>query len=75
MTGVWALDRQGHDLGAGPILGTAAAIKLFPAYLGVYYLSQGSTGPRRSTGLAARLDPLTLIDPGSGSPIMIMSAW
>jgi alpha-1,2-mannosyltransferase len=40
VTGVWVLDRQGHHLGAGAILGTAAAIKLFPGYLAVYYLAR-----------------------------------
>jgi Glycosyltransferase family 87 len=40
---IWALERSGRFRqlnSAGVFLGMAAAIKLFPAYLGVYYLAQ-----------------------------------
>ena len=40
VTGVWVLDRAGHHVGAGAILGTVAAIKLFPGYLAVYFLAR-----------------------------------
>ncbi len=40
VTGIWSLDRSDHPIGAGVLLGTAAAIKLFPAYLAVYYLAR-----------------------------------
>ncbi len=38
---VWALDRSGRPIAAGLLVGLAAAIKLFPAYLLVYFAVQG----------------------------------
>jgi hypothetical protein len=38
---VWALDRSGRPRAAGLLLGLAAAIKLFPAYLLLYFAAQG----------------------------------
>jgi hypothetical protein len=35
----WAADRRGWGVGAGVCLGTAAAVKLFPAFLFVYLLA------------------------------------
>jgi len=41
VTLIWALDRSGCPNAAGVVLGTAAAIKLFPAYLVVYFAARG----------------------------------
>ncbi len=38
ITGVWACDRSGRQRTAGILLGTASAIKLFPALLVFYFL-------------------------------------
>ena len=40
VTLTWALDRSGHFHAAGVVLGAAAAIKLFPAYLLVYFAAR-----------------------------------
>jgi hypothetical protein len=40
-TGAWALERRQRDSAAGMVLGIAAAIKLFPAYLLVYFVARG----------------------------------
>jgi alpha-1,2-mannosyltransferase len=56
VTAMWALDRSGRSGAAGVLLGTAAAIKLFPAYLVVYYISQGRVRPL----IAALISFLTL---------------
>ena len=40
VTAVWALDRSGRPGAAGPLLGLAMAIKVFPAYLLVYFALQ-----------------------------------
>jgi hypothetical protein len=40
ITAAWALERSGRSGIAGLLVGTAAAIKLFPAYMGVYFLAQ-----------------------------------
>ena len=40
VVGSWALDRTGRDLGAGFLLGAAATIKLFPAFLFLYFLAR-----------------------------------
>ena len=45
MTTIWALERSGRSSTAGLILGVAAAIKLFPAYLAIYYVAQGRIRP------------------------------
>ena len=41
VTGIWALERSGQLSLAGVLLGLAAAIKLFPLYLAVYFLAGG----------------------------------
>jgi len=41
VTMIWALERSGRSSAAGLVLGAAAAIKLFPAYLVVYYAARG----------------------------------
>jgi hypothetical protein len=56
VTGVWALERSGWSGMAGLLVGTAAAIKLFPAYLVIYYLARGHLRPL----LAAFLSFVTL---------------
>jgi hypothetical protein len=38
LTGTWAADRSGWPVLAGVLLGTASAIKLFPAFLFLYFL-------------------------------------
>jgi hypothetical protein len=38
LTGTWAADRIGRPLLAGTLLGTAAAVKLFPGFLLLYFL-------------------------------------
>lgn len=41
VTAIWALERANCPGTAGLLLGAAATIKLFPAYLAVYYLARG----------------------------------
>ena len=45
VTATWALERSGRSNAAGLVLGAAAAIKLFPAYLAVYYLARRQLRP------------------------------
>jgi hypothetical protein len=45
VTAIWGLERSGRSNWAALILGAAAAIKLFPAYLALYYLAQGRVRP------------------------------
>jgi alpha-1,2-mannosyltransferase len=45
VTAIWALERSGRSSAAGLVLGAAAAIKLFPAYLIVYYLARRQLRP------------------------------
>jgi alpha-1,2-mannosyltransferase len=45
VTAIWALERSGRSCTAGILLGAAAAIKLFPAYLVVYYAARGRLRP------------------------------
>jgi len=45
VTAIWALERSERSSTAGLILGAAAAIKLFPAYLIVYYAARGRRRP------------------------------
>jgi Glycosyltransferase family 87 len=37
---IWALERAGHSNWASTFVGIAAAIKLFPAYIGIYYAAR-----------------------------------
>src|SRR5262249_39739644 len=41
ITAAWALDRSGRSDAAGLLIGGAAAVKLFPAYLGVFFAARG----------------------------------
>jgi Glycosyltransferase family 87 len=59
VTLTWVLDRSGRPNAAGIVLGTAAAIKLFPAYLMVYFAARGRLRPLLATVLS--LIALTLI--------------
>jgi Glycosyltransferase family 87 len=52
LTTIWALERSGRSSTAGLLLGAAAAIKLFPAYLGVYYLARGRIRPMLAIALS-----------------------
>jgi hypothetical protein len=45
VTAIWALERSGRECTAGLLLGAAAAIKLFPAYLAMYYVARGRLRP------------------------------
>ena len=45
ITAIWALERSGRAYQAGLLLGVAAAIKLFPAYMVVYYAARGRIRP------------------------------
>ncbi len=45
VTLIWALDRSGRPNAAGIVLGAATAIKLFPAYLVVYFAARGRLRP------------------------------
>lgn len=56
VTAMWTLERSNWSRAAGLLLGTAAAIKLFPAYLAVYYIARR----RWQTVLAAVLSFLVL---------------
>lgn len=40
IVGTWALDRTGRPCAAGTLLGVAVAIKLFPAFLFVYFVAR-----------------------------------
>jgi hypothetical protein len=52
----WSSDRQGRPLTAGALLGLAAGVKLFPAFLLVYFL-----GTRRWLAVAAALATMALL--------------
>jgi alpha-1,2-mannosyltransferase len=52
VTTIWALERSGRSSTAGLLLGAAAAIKLFPAYLALYYLAPGLVWPLLATALS-----------------------
>lgn len=41
ITAVWALERSGWPRVAGVLVGAAAVIKLFPAYLVIYFVARG----------------------------------
>ena len=41
LTGTWAADRSGRPMLAGALLGTAAAIKIFPGFVFIYFLLRG----------------------------------
>jgi Glycosyltransferase family 87 len=41
ITSAWALNRSGRQVAAGTLLGLAASIKLFPAYMLIYFLAKG----------------------------------
>jgi hypothetical protein len=45
VTLIWAFERSRWSSAAGLLLGAAAAIKLFPAYIAVYYLAQRRIKP------------------------------
>jgi len=47
VTAVWALARRRRDVAAGLVLGVVASIKLYPAFVGLYFLAR-----RRWGGLA-----------------------
>jgi hypothetical protein len=61
MTAVWALDRSGRPRGAGLLLGLAAAIKLFPAYLLVYFAVQGKVRTLLATVVSFAVLTLTTV--------------
>ena len=52
VTVIWALSRAGRVGAAGLVLGSAAAIKLFPAYLIVYFIGQRRLRPLLTTLLS-----------------------
>jgi len=52
LTAIWALERSGRSATAGLLLGAAAAIKLFPAYLVVFYVAQGRIRPLMAAALS-----------------------
>jgi alpha-1,2-mannosyltransferase len=52
VTAIWALERMDRSRTAGLLLGAAAAIKLFPAYLIVYYMARGRIRPVLATALS-----------------------
>ena len=45
VTAIWALERSGRSEIAGLIIGAAAAIKLFPAYLVLFYIARRRIRP------------------------------
>jgi hypothetical protein len=55
VTAMWALERSGRANTVGLLLGTAAAIKLFPAYLVVYYVARHQFRPLVATLLSVML--------------------
>jgi hypothetical protein len=52
VTTIWALERSGRSNTAGLLVGASAAIKLFPAYLAVYYLARGKPRPLLAASLS-----------------------
>lgn len=52
VTAIWAMERSGRSNTAGVFLGAAAAIKLFPAYLVLFYLAQGRIRPLMAAALS-----------------------
>jgi hypothetical protein len=52
VTAIWALERSGRSNTAGVMLGAAAAIKLFPAYLALYYAARGKLKPLVAAALS-----------------------
>ena len=58
VTSAWALDRSGRPGAAGLMIGAAASIKLFPAYLVVYFAARGRW--RAVFGAAAAFAALNL---------------
>jgi Glycosyltransferase family 87 len=52
VTAIWALERSGWSYSAGLLIGAAAAVKLFPAYLVVYYAARGRFRPLFGTAVA-----------------------
>lgn len=59
IVGVWTADRAGRPLLAGGLLGAAAAIKLFPAFLVLYFLARRDW--RAVAASAASLLLITLV--------------
>jgi hypothetical protein len=59
VTAIWALERSGRPGAAGLLLGLAAAIKLYPAYLAVFFAVRGQL--RALLAAAVSLSVLTLV--------------
>jgi Glycosyltransferase family 87 len=59
VTGIWALERSDKSYAAGLLIGAAATIKLFPAYLVVYYAARRQIRPIQAAVLSFTV--LTLI--------------
>ncbi len=59
LTGTWAADRRGRPWLAGGLLGAAVAVKLFPAFLVVYFLARRRW--KVLAGAAGSLAALTLL--------------
>lgn len=61
ISAAWVADRRGYQWWAGGLIGVAAAIKLFPAFLFLYFLSTGRWRAVLSGGVVvATLNLLTL---------------
>jgi alpha-1,2-mannosyltransferase len=56
---IWALERSGWSYAAGLLLGAAVTIKLFPAYLAVYYAARRQVRPLQAALVSCTL--LTLL--------------
>jgi hypothetical protein len=52
VTAIWALERSGRPYAAGFFLGAAVTIKLFPAYLAVYYAARRQARPLQAAVVA-----------------------
>jgi hypothetical protein len=52
LTGAWAADRSGHPWWAGALLGTAAAVKIFPAFVFLYFVARRDWRAVAAGGLA-----------------------
>ncbi len=59
VTSIWALERSGRPDAAGVLLGLAAAIKLFPAYLAVYFAARRRWRPLVAAAATAAALTLT----------------
>jgi hypothetical protein len=52
ITAAWAADRRGHPWWAGALIGAATAVKLFPGFIAIYWLTRRQWRPLFAATLA-----------------------